>query len=217
MENGILYIVATPIGNLSDITFRAIETLKVVDAILCEDTRETKKLLSHFNIVKPMMSLHQHSTPEKVDALLQKYANVAYVSDAGTPGISDPGNKIVSRAVLLGKRVEPIPGACAVIAGLSVSGLPTDKFLFLGFMPHKGKTKIFETIKNSDYTVCFYESPHRVLKTLLEMKNFVTGRNIVVGRELTKKFESIYRGNIDEVIEQVKDKQKGEFVVIVGC
>ncbi|MFH0988229.1 MAG: 16S rRNA (cytidine(1402)-2'-O)-methyltransferase [Parcubacteria group bacterium] len=213
-----LYVVATPIGNLGDMTLRAIEILKSVDAVLCEDTRETGKLLRHFNISKQLVSLHQHSTDDKIKSLLTRYNSVAYTSDAGTPGISDPGNKVVEVAVSLGVNVIPIPGPCAAIAALSVSGFPTDKFFFLGFMPHKGKGKTMERIKNSDVTVCFYESPHRILKTLTELKTYLdANRKVVVCREMTKMFESIYRGGIDEVISQVENKQKGEFVVVVSC
>lgn len=213
----ILYIVATPIGNLGDMTLRALETLKAVDVVLCEDTRETLKLLKHFNFEKHLVSVHQHSTAEKVQALLNQYDHVAYVSDAGTPGISDPGNKVVEAAVKIGFKVIPIPGACAAVAALSASGLPTDKFLFLGFLPHKGRTSVFEKIKNADLTVCFYESPHRIGKTMEQLKTILTPeRPVVVARELTKMFETIYRGNIVDVAEQVKENERGEFVVIVG-
>lgn len=214
----ILYIVATPIGNLGDMTIRAIETLKAVDVILCEDTRETLKLLKHFNFEKHLVSVHQHSTAEKVQALLNQYDHVAYVSDAGTPGISDPGNKVVDAAVKIGFKVIPIPGACAAVAALSASGLPTDKFLFLGFLPHKGRTRVFEMIRSAEMTVCFYESTHRILKTLEQLKAVVApGRKVVVCRELTKIFEEIVRGNIDEVSERIQAESRGEFVVIVSA
>lgn len=214
MGKGNLYIIATPIGNLKDITFRAVEALKAVDVVLCEDTRESKKLLDAYNIDKKMISLHQHSSIEKIEALLTEFGNIGYVSDAGTPGISDPGNKIVEKAVELGKNIVPIPGACAIIAALSISGFPTDKFLFLGFIPHKGKQKVFEMIKNFKHTTIFYESVHRILKTLNEMKKVLEPeREIVVARELTKKFETIYRGKIANIIPAIKEK--GEFVVVV--
>ena len=212
-----LYIIATPIGNLSDMTLRALETLKSVEAILCEDTRETGKLLGHFEIKNKLVSLHQHTPDEKIKSLLEQFENMAYCSDVGTPGISDPGNKLVELAVAAGVNVVPIPGACAAITALSVSGLPTDKFLFLGYMPHKSKNKIFKQIAASEITCCFYESTHRILKTLGQMKAFVgLERKIIVGRELTKKFETIYRGNIDEVLAQLKAMSKGEFVVIIS-
>ncbi|MBU1131975.1 16S rRNA (cytidine(1402)-2'-O)-methyltransferase [Patescibacteria group bacterium] len=214
MNNENLYLVATPIGNLEDITFRAINVLKSVDVVLCEDTRQSKKLLDHYQIEKKMISLHQHSSDEKILRMLNEYKNIAYISDAGTPGISDPGNKLVAKAIELGKNVFPIPGASAVISALSIAGFPTDKFVFLGFMPHKGKGKIFEAIKNSQYTVAFYESPHRILRTLEEMKNYLEPeRKVVVAREMTKKFETVYRGSVEEILKQVKPK--GEFVVIV--
>jgi 16S rRNA (cytidine1402-2'-O)-methyltransferase len=211
-----LYIVATPIGNLKDLTFRALEILQSVDVILCEDTRQTKKLLDHFKIDKKMISLHQHSSDEKIKALLAQFSKIAYVTDAGTPGVSDPGNRIVSIAQTLGINVSPIPGACAAIAALSVSGLATDKFLFLGFLPKKGQGKIFEQIKNAEQTVCFYESPHRITKTLTALQQIIAPeRKVVVCRELTKKFETIYKGTITEVLGQVQQQTKGEFVVII--
>jgi len=210
-----LYIIASPIGNLGDISLRALEVLKSIDILFCEDTRVTRKLLDHYEIKVKTISLHQHSSDEKIIKLLNENKKMGYITDAGTPGISDPGNKVVQIVSEQNVQVIPIPGACAVISGLSVSGMPTDKFLFLGFIPHKGKTKIFNQIKDSKITTAFYESPHRILKTLEELKSFVDDRQIVVCRELTKKFESIYRGTVSEVIEQVKDKQKGEFVVII--
>lgn len=212
-----LYIIATPIGNLADISFRALETLKSVDIIFCEDTRQTSKLLDRYKIDKKMISLHQHSSEAKITKLLAQYKNIAYVSDAGTPGISDPGNKIVAKAVGLGIEVSPIPGASAVITALSVSGFPTDKFVFLGYMPHKGKTKIFEQIEKAKDTVCFYESTHRIIKTLEQLKEHVGERQICVCRELTKKFETIYRGTIDNVLDELKNTStKGEFVVVIN-
>jgi 16S rRNA (cytidine1402-2'-O)-methyltransferase len=209
-----LYIIGTPIGNLSDISFRAIETLKSVDVILCEDTRVSRKLLNHYEISKPTISLHQHTTDDKTKSLLEKYENIAYISDAGTPGISDPGGKLVELAVEADHEIVTIPGASAIISALSVSGLPTDKFTFLGFMPRRGQTKVLEFIQNAQYTTCFYESPHRILKTLEALKPFVSSeRKVVIGRELTKKFETVYRGSLEDVLEQVKPK--GEFVVII--
>ena len=209
-----LYIVATPIGNLGDISKRALEILSTVDIVMCEDTRVTAKLLNHYELKKKMVSFHQHSTEEKMIRILEEYNNIAYVSDAGTPGISDPGNKLVAKAREMNIEIVPIPGASAIISALSVSGFPTDKFLFMGFMPRRGRTKVFEEIKNSKYTVAFYESPHRILKTLEELVPFILEKNVCVCRELTKKFESIYVGPISKVIDQVKEKQKGEFVVV---
>ncbi len=219
-----LYIVATPIGNLEDISLRALRTLKDVDLILCEDTRQTKKLLNYYNINTFTLSYHQHSELRKVDYilnLLKGGKNLALVSDAGTPGISDPGNKLIAEVVKnLGDSVKivPIPGPSALISAASISGFSTDKLLFLGFPPIKNKRKkFFEKIVSSEHTVIFYESTYRILKSLEELKNLNNQLNLVVCRELTKKFETIYRGKIEEVIEKIKkDKVLGEFVVIVN-
>jgi 16S rRNA (cytidine1402-2'-O)-methyltransferase len=223
-----LYIVATPIGNLEDISLRALKVLKEVDLILGEDTRVTKKLLEHYQINTPTLSYHQHSRLQKVDYiinLLKEGKNLALVSDAGTPGISDPGNKLVNEVLTPVGSVQiiSIPGPSAVTTAVSISGLPMDKFLFLGFPPTKRKRKKFfqETI-NSKYPVILYESPYRIIKTLKELSSLISeipenSREIVVCRELTKKFETIYRGKIEEVIEKIeKDSIKGEFVVIVA-
>lgn len=218
-----LFVVSTPIGNLQDISSRALDILKQVDFIACEDTRITLKLLNHYQIKKPLVSYHQHSRLQKVDYiinLLKQGKNLALVSDAGTPGISDPGNVLISEVVKnLNNQVKivPIPGACALTTLASVSGLPTDKFLFLGFLPHKSRNKVYDIIKNSEYTVIFYESPYRILKTLEYLKGILEpNRQVVVGRELTKMFETIYRGPISEVLGEVKNNPiKGEFVVLV--
>jgi len=227
----ILYIVATPIGNLEDLTFRVLKTLKEVDLILCEDTRVTKKLLDHYEIKTPTLSYHQHSKLQKIDYildLLKKGQNLALVSDAGTPGISDPGNKLIQEILRFTEtrpleiKIVPIPGASAVTAAASISGFPMDKFLFLGFPPTKRKRKkFFKEVIESKYPVIFYESPYRIIKTLIELgleaKTFNLEPEIVVCRELTKKFETVYRGKIEEVLQKIeKDKIKGEFVVIVG-
>jgi 16S rRNA (cytidine1402-2'-O)-methyltransferase len=224
-----LYIVATPIGNLEDISLRALRILKEVDLILCEDTRVTKKLLDHYQIKKPLLSYHQHSKLQKIDyiiSLLKEGKNLALVSDSGTPGVSDPGNKLVEEVINRLRedvKIIPIPGPSALTCAASVSGFPMDKFLFLGFLPKKKKRKeILKEIVKSKYPVIFYESPYRILKTLKELKGIMSNeqraaKNIVVARELTKKFETIYRGKIDEVIEKIeKSPLKGEFVVIVG-
>lgn len=211
-----LFITATPIGNLEDITFRALRTLKEVDVILCEDTRQTAKLLSHFNFSKPLIAIHQHSSDEKMIALLKQYENIAYVTDAGTPGISDPGNKLVEKAVELGLSVVPIPGVAAITTALSISGFATDHFMFLGFMPLRGRTKIFNLIKNSELTIGFYESPHRIVKTLQALLPIVGDRKVCIARELTKKFETIYRGSLSEVIPEIINKAKGEFTVVIS-
>ena len=226
-ESGILYIVATPIGNLKDITLRALETLKLVDYILCEDTRVTKKLLDCYQIKTPTISYHQHSPGKKVreiNDLLASGKNLALVTDAGTPGISDPGNLLISALCRDGfetclSQIVPIPGPSALIAALSISGLPTDKFVFLGFPPHKRKReKFFKELASQKITAVFYESPHRIIKTLTEMSLLLQpNRELTVARELTKQFETIYRGNLASVIEQIKkDPLKGEFVIIVA-
>lgn len=220
----ILYVVATPIGNLEDITARALRILREVDFILCEDTRHTLQMLNHFAIKKSLISYHQHSQLQKIDYiinLLKEGKNLALVSDAGTPAISDPGGVLVSEVVKqLGELVQiiPIPGVAALTALASVAGLPTDKFYFLGFLPlKKGRQTLFNQIKESEQTVIFYESTHRILKTLESLKEVLEPeRQIVVGRELTKKFETIYRGSAAEVFSKLQnDKVLGEFVVLV--
>ncbi len=219
----ILYIVATPIGNLSDITLRAIDVLKNVDLILCEDTRKTRILLDHFQIKTQVLSYHQHSKLEKINYIvdfLKQEKNVALVSDAGTPGISDPGNKLINLALeqLNSLTIVPIPGPSAVTAALSISGFCTDKFLFLGFLPlKKNKRKILWEIANFKYPVIFYESPYRIIKTLNGLGELNSELSVVVCRELTKKFETIYRGNIKKVTEEIKNSTiKGEFVIIIN-
>jgi len=218
-----LYIVATPIGNLADISFRAIDILKSVDLILCEDTRVTAKLLSYFKIGTRTMSYHQHSKlqkMEKIKEILQSGKKVALVSDAGTPGISDPGGQLVKfiSDELKDIKIEPIPGASAVISALSVSGFPTDKFLFLGFPPHKkGRAKFWREVSESNHTVAFYESKHRIIKSLKELQIEVKNPNVLVARELTKMFETLYRGRLDDIIEDIeKETPKGEYVVIIS-
>jgi len=221
-----LYIVATPIGNLSDFSLRAIEILKGVDLILSEDTRVTKGLLDRYKIKTPILSYHQHSRLKKVEyiiKLLKGDKNLALVSDAGTPGISDPGGKLINLAIkqLDNLIVIPIPGPSALTAAASISGFPMDKFIFMGFPPAKKKRKnFFEEIINSRYPVIFYESPYRIIKTLNELRTMFQVSSfkfqVVVCRELTKKFETIYRGKIDEVLNRLKEsKIKGEFVVVV--
>jgi 16S rRNA (cytidine1402-2'-O)-methyltransferase len=220
-----LYVVATPIGNLEDITLRALRILKEIDFILCEDTRHTLQLLNHFAIKKSLISYHQHSQLHKVDYiidLLRQGHNLALVSDAGTPAISDPGGVLVREVVKqLGEDVQvvPIPGAAALTTLASAAGLPSDKFVFMGFLPlKKGRQTLFNQIKESEQTVIFYESTHRIIKTLEALVGVLElERQVVVGRELTKKFETIYRGTAKEVLEKLQsDKVLGEFVVIVA-
>lgn len=218
---GNLYIVATPIGNLDDITLRALEILKKVDYVLCEDTRKTKVLLDHYNIDKKLISYHQHSKIKKVDFIVKSLIegnSFVLVSDAGTPGISDPGRKLVEDVEKIGGiKIIPIPGPSAITTALSVSGLNTDKFVFLGFLPtKKGRQTIFKAIKEEKKTIVFYESVYRILKTLSRLE--INNRKVVVCRELTKKFEEIIKGTSNQVLnyfENNKDKIKGEFVVII--
>lgn len=221
-----LYIVATPIGNMQDITFRAVETLKSVDMILCEDTRVTKNLLNKYEISKPTMSYHAQSKISKLDKileLLEDGKNLALVSDAGTPGISDPGSQLI-KAVLERfpdeVRVIPIPGATALITALSASGLDTHEFTFLGFLPHKkGRETLFKEMSTAKRTVVFYESPHRIMKTLESLVKFVPDKKVCVARELTKIYEQFVTNTPEEVLKYFKeneDKVRGEFVVLVG-
>ncbi|MBW6440479.1 16S rRNA (cytidine(1402)-2'-O)-methyltransferase [Patescibacteria group bacterium] len=217
-----LYIIATPIGNLEDITLRALRVLKEVDLVLCEDTRHTKRLLDKYEIKVETMSYHQHSKIGKIDKivqLIQSGKNLALVSDAGTPAISDPGNMLVKYLVenKIEVHIVPIPGPSAVISALCVSGFPTDNFVFLGFVPHKkGRQTFFKKIAEQKQTVVFYESPHRILKALDSMQEFLPEKEIVVCRELTKVYESIYRGKAEDIkkILTTDNQAKGEFVVI---
>jgi len=225
-----LYILATPIGNLGDFSLRGLAVLKEVDLILAEDTRVTRKLLSRYQINKPLISYHQHSKLQKVDYildLLKAGKNLALVSDAGTPGISDPGNLLIERIVsesIDDIKIAPIPGPSALTTSVSISGFPMDKFLFLGFPPAKKKRKkFFEEVLKSKYPVILYESSHRILKTMRELKELtsfqkeLSSLRIVVCHELTKMFETIYRGNLDEIITQMNEKDlRGEFVIIIN-
>ena len=219
---GTLYIVATPIGNLGDITLRALELLKSVDFILCEDTRVTKKLLDRYEIQTSTISYHEHSKlkkTEKIAGLLEEGKNLALVSDAGTPGISDPGGKLIEYVVGSTPHIKivPVPGASALIAAASIAGISMDKFVFMGFPPAKKKRKkFFEEVVSSKYPVIFYESPHRIMKSLAELAEVSAEAQVVVCRELTKKFETIYRGTVEEVLQKLKNEEvRGEFVVIV--
>lgn len=220
-----LYIVATPIGNLEDITLRAIRILKEVDLILCEDTRMTKRLLDRYEIDTPTMSYHAQSKLSKVEKifeLLEEGKNLALVSDAGTPTISDPGVLLVSQIKEKFKgevNIVPIPGASAVISALSASGIPSSEFLFLGFLPHKkGRETLFKEIAETKRTVAFYESPHRIMKTLESLNKYIPERKVVIARELTKIHEEFPEGKPVELLEYFnknKEKIRGEFVVII--
>ena len=216
---GTLYLVATPIGNLEDITLRALRILKEVDIIAAEDTRHTLQLLNHFEITKPLISYYKQIEKEKSDYLLDKIEdgkNIALVSDAGTPGISDPGETIVKRAIERNITVVPIPGACAAITALITSGIPTNEFSFVGFLPvnmAEKKNKLAENA-NETKTLIFYEAPHKLKKTLEAMQEMLGNRNIVLARELTKLHEEFKRGTINDVLEKIGEP-KGEFVIIV--
>lgn len=225
METGTLSIVATPIGNLGDITLRALETLKACDVIACEDTRVTSKLLSRYEIEKPLTVYN----PEDARTggvhlldLLEEGKHIALVTDAGTPGISDPGAELVAhvRDELPDVRIEAIPGATALTAALSIAGLPVHEFTFLGFLPNKkGRQTLFTEIAESERTMVFYESPHRIEKTLTSLAELMPDRRIAVGRELTKMHESLVRGTAVEAETYFKehpDEIRGEFVVIVA-
>lgn len=220
MEPG-LYTVATPIGNMDDISIRALQVLGEADCVVCEDTRETARLLQHHGLPKKeLISYHAQSSQRKEDEIverLQAGQAVALVSDRGTPGISDPGSRLIARAVTAGVRVVPIPGASAVLAALQGAGVDTRSFVYLGFLPHKkGRQTLFAEIAATDRTVVFYESPHRILKTLESLR--AVGRPVVLGRELTKQFEEFMRGSAEELHVELSSRPaiKGEFVVIVS-
>ena len=222
-----LYVVATPIGNLEDITLRAISVLRSADFILAEDTRVTRVLLDKYTIPSKVISYHQHSKLQKIEYiinLLKEGKNLALVTDAGTPGINDPGNYLIRKVLeeIPDLKIVPIPGPNAAVTALSVSGFSSDKFIFLGFPPHKkGRRTFFQRINLFDDTVVFYESKYRILKALEELKEFslLGMRQMMVVRELTKQFETVYRGTVDEIMLKLnnhKDNLLGEFVVVVG-
>ncbi len=219
---GTLYIVSTPIGNLEDITLRALRILKEVDLIAAEDTRHTGLLLKHFGIQTPLTSYFQGNELKKKEFILSKLRQgdrVALVSDAGTPGISDPGFRLIQTAIGNQIPIAPVPGPSAAIAALSVSGLPTDAFLFKGFLPHKAKKKrdLLDDLKEVRETLIFYESPHRILDTLKDILEILGDREMVLTRELTKVYEEILRGRVSEIQTQVGDRQlKGEITLIIS-
>ena len=220
-NSGILYVVSTPIGNLSDITVRALEVLKQVDLIAAEDTRHTGILLKNYSIATPLTSYHDFNKEKKAPELIQKILSgnsIALVSDAGTPGISDPGYLLIKLAIENQIQIIPIPGPAAFISALVVSGLPTDKFVFEGFLPTKPqkRKKRLEELVQEKRTLIFYESPYRLLRFLEEVKQVMGDRRISVARELTKKFEEVKRGTISEVQEYFqKGKIRGELVIVV--
>ena len=217
--DGKLYIVATPIGNLEDITLRALRILKEVDIIAAEDTRQTLKLLNHFKISKPLISYHRHNEEIKSNILIEKLKNgenIALVSDAGTPGICDPGEEIIKKAIEENIQIIPIPGACAFVNALIASGVNTKEFIFLGFLPlnKKLRKEKLEEIDKSSKTIIIYEAPHKMKNTLEDLKEILKNRKIILARELTKIHEEFIRKNIDELLENI-DNLKGEMILII--
>jgi len=219
---GTLYLVATPIGNLEDITLRALRTLKECDVVAAEDTRRTGQLLKYFEISKPLLSYFQFNEARRSEEIIERLKRgekVALVTDAGSPGISDPGERVVKAAHVAGFRVESVPGPCALVAALTASGLATDEFHFIGFLPHKSgqRRRKLEELKGISGTLVLYESPYRVEKLLGELNEVFPERQVVLARELTKKFEEFLRGKAGVLLEGVKGRAlKGEFVVLVG-
>jgi len=218
---GKLYLVATPIGNLGDITFRALDVLKSVDFVICEDTRRSGKLLKHFEIRKPLRSLHDQTSKSKQQAILSELkqgASAALISDAGTPLISDPGFPLVRDSIQAGIKIESIPGAVAFAQALILSGLPVHEFTFFGYLPQKDKKRkdLLSSVASDERTLIFYESPHRIKKSLLSMLETLGDREASVSRELTKKFEETVRGKLSEISDHFgKEDPRGEFVVVV--
>ena len=219
-----LYVVATPIGNLGDVTLRAIETLKSVDFVLAEDTRVTKKLLSHLDISKPLISFQEHSSPkvlERILDLLKENKNLALVTDAGTPSISDPGQRLIKAVSSMpyGVSIIPIPGSSALSAIISVSDIDLSEFTFLGFPPHKkGRQTFFKKVAALKLPVILFESPHRIQKTLKELESACGDCYINIGRELTKIYEEVFRGTLSDAKKHfVGERQRGEFVIILSC
>lgn len=224
-QGGVLYVVATPIGNLGDLSERAIQVLHQADIVACEDTRHTHRLLQHLGLRKVTLSVHDHNERDRIEQIakhLSEGRNIALVSDAGTPLISDPGYPLVNALRAMGHNVVPIPGPSALITALSAAGLPTDRFLFEGFLPHKssGRRERLEPLINETATLVFYESKHRILDTLqLMVDAFGSEREACVARELTKTFETYYHGTLQSILQQLNvdnDQTKGEFVVMVA-
>jgi 16S rRNA (cytidine1402-2'-O)-methyltransferase len=222
LKPGTIYLVATPIGNLEDITLRALRVLRECDVVAAEDTRRTGQLLRHFEISRPLLSYFQFNEARRSEEIIERLGRgekVALVTDAGSPGISDPGERVVRAAIQAGHRVESVPGACALVAALTASGLPTDEFHFIGFLPHKSGQRRNELTRLSQLpgTLVLYESPFRIEKLLGELNEVIPERTVVLARELTKKFEEFLRGTPGELIEATRNRSlKGEFVVLVG-
>lgn len=217
---GELYLCATPIGNLEDITLRALRVLKEVDLIAAEDTRQTKKLCSHYDITTPLTSYHEHNKQQKGQYLIEQLRegkNIAVVTDAGMPGISDPGYDLVTLAVEAGIKVVPLPGAVAAVSALVVSGLPTEQFVFLGFLPRAGKKRKNEllSLMAEGRTMIFYEAPHRLRKTLEDLLHALGNRQVVIGRELTKKYEEFWRGELVSALDYFQEP-KGEITIVLA-
>lgn len=218
---GIVYVVSTPIGNLNDITFRAVAILKSVPLIAAEDTRKTKILLNHSGISTPLISYYEHNHFSRIDRIiahLQDGKDIAVVTDAGTPGVSDPAYKLIREAITIGAKIESIPGASAVLAALISSGLPTDRFIFEGFLPpKKGRKKRLLALENESATIIFFENPKRIKRTLTDILEYIGNRPAVVCRELTKIYEEIIRGTVDELLAYFSKHQvRGECVILIG-
>ena len=218
-DKGNLYIIATPIGNLEDITLRALKILKEVDLIAAEDTRHTLKLLNHYEISKPLISYHRHNEEVRTETLIKRLKegqNIALVSDAGTPGICDPGEEVIKKCIEEGISVIPIPGACAMINALICSGISTNEFTFLGFLPlnKKLRREKLREIEESINTIIIYEAPHKISSTLKDLQEVINDRKLVLARELTKIHEEFIRGTIEEIIDKPKDL-KGEMIIII--
>ncbi|MBC7327090.1 16S rRNA (cytidine(1402)-2'-O)-methyltransferase [bacterium] len=220
-KKGTLFVVATPIGNLQDITLRALDVLKSVDLVVAEDTRKALALLSHYNIRKPVLSLHRHSPGRRIEEIVRELKGgkkIALISEAGTPGISDPGEELVRRCGEEGIDTVPIPGASALTAALSISGLPTRSFLFFSFPSRKRskRKKLLEELKEYPHTLVFFESPHRIKETLEDILEIMGDRKVVICREMTKLYEEIYRGMVSEALNWLAQKEiKGEFTVVL--
>jgi 16S rRNA (cytidine1402-2'-O)-methyltransferase len=222
LRAGTLYLVATPIGNLEDITLRALRVLRECDVVAAEDTRHSGRLLQHFGISKPMLSYFQFNEARRSEEILERLRRgekIALVTDAGSPGISDPGARVVAAALAAGLRVEAVPGPCALVAALTASGLPTEEFHFVGFLPHKSgqRRRQLEGLRTVPGTLVFYESPYRIVRLLEELAELYPMRKIVLARELTKKFEEFRAGLPGRLLEEIRSKAaKGEFVVLLG-
>ena len=221
--SGTLYLVATPIGNLEDITFRAVRTLREADLIACEDTRQTRKLLDHYGIAKPLVSYHEHNEAARAEELvarMQAGGSVALVSDAGMPLVSDPGYRVVHAAIAAGIPVVPVPGPSAVVSALAASGLPTDAFTFGGFLPAKSgqRARLLESLREETATQVFYEAPHRIMAALVDVETILGERQVVVARELTKVHEEFLRGTASAVRAKLAERPavKGEITLLIG-